>query len=143
MKHLVPSPLLRSALAWDAAASGTLALLQIMQPYLAARLFGLTLPLVIGSGIALIAYAALLLWMTLSLTVAQSLVRLVIGGNVAWAAGSVSFVLLASTVTSLGLVYLLLQATVAVVFAAAQAIGLQRSISVSDTQVDLAAPNSM
>ena len=143
MTDVVPSRLLLSALAWDAAVSGTLALLQIVQPHLAARLFGLTFELLIASGVVLISYAVATLWIMSSPTIARALIWMSAGGSVAWAASCVGVALVSSTATSLGLVYLLLQAIAALALAATEAVGLQRSARASGARIRFGLGNTL
>ena len=85
MNYLSPSRLLRTTLAIDAAASGTLALIQLLAPYAVAQLTGLAVELLVATGVLLAAYAALLIRMASSAAVARTLVELVAVGNLGWA----------------------------------------------------------
>jgi hypothetical protein len=119
--------LLRAALAADAAASGTIAFLQLMAPHVAARAFGLPVGLVIGSSVLLGAWSAALFWLASGATVARALVVAVILGNLLWSGGCVALAVLAPPGRTLGLAVLILQAAGVVAFAAAQAVGLRQS----------------
>ena len=130
MNYLSPSRLLRTSLAIDAAASGTLALIQLLAPYAVAQLTGLAVELLVATGVLLAAYAALLIRMASSTAVARTLVELVAVGNLGWA---LTCIVLA---TALG--YLLFQAGAVVAFASAQARGLTRSSPVSQATANLA-----
>ena len=139
MTHAIPSGLLRAALALDAAASGTLALVQLLAPHAAARALGLLVEWLVGTGVLLAAHTALLLWLAVKVAVARALVRLVVLVNVGWAmACAASIALLAEDLTASGIGYLLAQAAGVLAFASAQALGLQRSAAAERTSSQLA-----
>ena len=127
MTFIQPSRMLRIVLAVDAAASGALGLLQTFAAAPMANLFALPTGLVLGSGVFLVAYAAMLVAMARSIALPQPLVRLVILGNLAWAMACIALAALSSAITPLGIAYLGLQAVAVVVFAALQGAGLERS----------------
>jgi hypothetical protein len=139
MNCVTPSGLLRAALAIDAAASGTLALIQILAPHAGARGFGLPIELLVGTGAFLAAYAALLISIAYSSAVSRALVRLVIAGNLGWAFACIALAAVAPTgITAPGVGYLLSQAVAVVAFAFAQALGLRRSEPFAGSGTDLA-----
>ena len=139
MNYLNPSQLLRATLTIDAAASGTLALIQILAPYAIAHLTGLAVELLVTTGVLLAAYAALLIRMASSATVARTLVELVAVGNLAWALACIVLATaLRHDLSTLGVGYLLFQAGAVVAFASAQARGLTRSSPVSQATANLA-----
>ena len=90
-------------------------------------MFALPTGLVLGSGVFLIAYAAMLVAMARSIALPQQLVRLVILGNLAWAMACVALAALSTAIVPLGIAYLGLQAVAVVVFAALQSAGVKRS----------------
>ena len=91
-----------------------------------ARLTGLPATLLTGTGVFLLAYAALAAWMARRPVPRRGLVGLVVAGNAAWAAGGVA--LLASGLvahTALGAAWVLAQAVVVIVLAQLQWMGLR------------------
>ena len=126
MTFIQPSRPLQIVLAIDAVASGALGLLQTFAAPLA-QLLALPGALLFGSGVFLIAYAAVLVAMARSVALPQALVRVVMLGNLAWAIGCVALAALASGIAPLGVAYLGVQAVAVVAFAAMQGHGLQRS----------------
>lgn len=134
MSCTLPSRLLRAALAANAAAGGTIALLLFLAPHLAARSFGLPLELVLSGCVLLGAYTAALIWLASSPTVARGLVILAFLGNLLGAAGCLALLAaLRSELTPLGDGVLLAQAVGAVACTVAQALGLKQSRIVSRT----------
>jgi hypothetical protein len=134
MSYTLPSRLLRAALAANAAAGGTIALLLFLAPHVAARSFGLPVELVLSSCVLLGAHAAALIWLASSVTVVRGLVIAVFLGNLLGAAGCLA--LLAAfreELTPLGNAVLLAHAVGAVVCTVAQAIGLMQSRTMSRT----------
>jgi hypothetical protein len=134
MSYTLPSRLLRAALAANAAAGGTIALLLFLAPHLAARSFGLPVELVLTGCVLLGAYTAALIRLTSSVTVARVLVILALLGNLLWAAGCLALLAaFRSELTPPGNAVLLAQATGAVACTVAQALGLTQSRTVSRT----------
>lgn len=91
-----------------------------------ARLTGLPTALLTGTGVFLLAYAALAAWMARRPVPPRRLIGLVVVGNLAWAAGGVT--LLASSLvghTMLGAAWVLVQAVVVIVLAQLQWRGLR------------------
>jgi len=139
MNYLSPSQLLRATLTIDAAASGTLALIQLLGPYAVAHLTGLAVELLVTTGVLLAAYAAWLIRMASSAAVARTLVELVVVDNLARALACIVFATaLRNALSALGIGYLLFQAGAAVACAGAQALGLTRSSPVSQQTANLA-----
>jgi hypothetical protein len=139
MNHVVPSRLLQTALAFDAATSGVGAFLQIMYPHLAARELGAPFEAIIGSSVVLGAYAAAAYVLASGVTMARALVALVLAFNVARAAGCLALIgLVGAHLPPLGKGALLAQAVTALAFAAAQAAGLKASRNASRTHSVLA-----
>ncbi|MBB1601190.1 hypothetical protein [Variovorax sp. UMC13] len=93
-----------------------------------ARLTGLPSPLLSGTGVFLLAYAALAAWMARRPVPPRRLIGLVIVGNLAWAAGCVALLLGGGfTPTALGVAWVLAQAAVVLVLAELQWLGLRAS----------------
>jgi hypothetical protein len=91
-----------------------------------AGLTGLPAALLTGTGVFLLAYAVLALWIARRSTPPRRLIGLVVVGNLAWAAGGVA--LLASGAiapTALGVAWVLAQAVVVLVLAELQWMGLR------------------
>ncbi len=91
-----------------------------------ARLTGLPAVLLTGTGIFLLAYAALAAWMARRPVPPRRLIGLVVAGNLAWAVGGVA--LLASGLgaqTALGVAWVLAQVVVVVALAQLQWMGLR------------------
>ena len=128
MQTIEPSRLLRTVLLVDAVVSAGVAALQLFAGPLLAGLLALPAMLLLESGIFLVAYVARLLAMARSARLWSWLVRVVIVGNVAWAAGCVGLPLLLATPPSApGVAFLLLQAAAVLAFAALQWRGLRQS----------------
>src|SRR5262245_4071757 len=139
MSAIEPSRLLRSALAVDAAASGMLAMIQILAPYAAARALGIPVEVLVAIGAVLVTYAALLIWLASSAAVAWTAMGLIVVGNAGWSLACIVVAIATpSGLTPLGVAYLLLQAIAVAVLAGAQALGLRRSTTVSSTHSTLA-----
>ena len=127
MKHRRPSTLLRAALIIDAAASGTIAFLQLMAPHLAARAFGLSVELLLATSVVLGAWAGAMFWLASSTALARAVVVTLVAGNLLWSGACVALVMLAPPRTALGVAMLIVQAAGTVAFAVAQAVGLRQS----------------
>lgn len=116
-------PRVMAADALSCAATGAL---QLGLTDMLARLTGLPVPLLTGTGVFLLAYAALAAWMASRSAPPRRLIGLVVAGNLAWAVGGVA--LLASGLvapTPLGVAWVLAQALVVVVLAELQWMGLR------------------
>ena len=123
-----PSPLLRLAVQVDAAVSGAMALMLSFGAGLLAPVLGLPEPLLLESGLFLIAYAALVGWLGSRATMPRGLVLLIIAGNALWTLGSIALLFSgAVTPTLLGKAFVTLQAIAVGVFAELQYVGLRRS----------------
>ena len=131
MTLLVPSRLLRLALAIDAAGSGAFGLLQVAATATLATVLGLSVELVLGTGLFMLAYAALLVVLATSSTASRALVAIVAVGNAGWAVGCLALAALRPQLSALGVGYLLLQAAAVLAFAVLQAQGLRGSQHVS------------
>lgn len=134
MSYTLPSRLLRAALAANAVAGGTIALLLFLAPHVAARSFGLPVELVLTGCVLLGAYTAALIRLVSSATAARVIVILALLGNLLWAAGCLALLAaLRSELTPSGNAVLLVQAIGAVACTVAQALGLRRSRTVSQS----------
>ena len=128
MRTVYPSPLLKIALAADAAVSGAAAVLQLVAANWLSELLGVPRTLLVETGAFLLAYAILLVVLARSAGVWSVLVTIIVLGNVAWAVGCVG--LLATGVLSpsaLGVAFVLVQAIAVLIFAALEYRGLKIS----------------
>jgi hypothetical protein len=128
----LPAPtLLRVALRADAVVSGLNGAAYLLLAGPLADLLGLSAGVLRGVGIFLLAYAAAV-WLVGDRPAAPA-VRAVIAGNLLWTAGSLAVVAAdLGTPTTIGAVWLVLQAAVVAGFAVLQIAGLRRSAGVSD-----------
>lgn len=135
MNTIHPSPLLRNALLADAAASGAVAALQLAAGATLAPLLQLPQPLLLETGLFLVAYVVLLLVLARSPRVPAALVQLVIVGNVGWAIGAaaVAFVFAPG---ALGLAFLLVHALTVLLFAGLERLGLRQSAAHATMQAN-------
>jgi hypothetical protein len=138
MQVIEPSRLLRTAIVIDACASAGSGALQLVATPAMAALCGLPVALLLASGVFVLGYAALLLWMARAAALPRALVRLVIVGNLGWAAGCVALALLLPDLTALGTGYLLLQAAAVALFALLQQAGLARATPAAQLQAQRA-----
>lgn len=119
-------PRLMAADALSCAATGAL---QLGPADMLSRLTGLPVALLAGTGVFLLAYAALAAWMAWRPTPPRRLIGLVAVGNFAWAAGGVA--LLASgwvAPTAVGMAWVLAQVVVVAVLAELQWMGLRAPV---------------
>lgn len=120
-----PSPLLTGALWLDIAASGPVALAQVLAADRLAPLLNLPQALLFESGLVMLAYVALLLWLVRRPLMPTALLRTIIVGNALWALVAVGLMLgLAPGLA--GLLFLGLHLSPGL-FALLQQLGLARS----------------
>ncbi|MGP9811599.1 hypothetical protein ACTZWT_08830 [Rhodopseudomonas sp. NSM] len=123
-----PSMLLRRALQADALVSGAMALLLAFGAGALSPLLALPQPLLLETGLFLIAYAAFVGWLGTRAAMNKPLVLLVIVGNALWTLGSIALLISgAVTPNALGLGFVAMQAIAVGVFAELQFMGLRRS----------------
>ena len=128
MNTIQPSLLLRRALLADAAVSGANAALMVGGAGLLAPWLGLPAGMLQPAGLALLPYAALLLWLALRPLVPRAAVVFVIACNLLWAIDCL--LLLATSWVApapLGQAYVVVHIVAVLGFAALQWTGLQRS----------------
>ena len=134
MKTIEPVRLLKLALYADAAASASLAVVQLMLPSLLASYLSLPAMLVTETGIFLAGYALLLVYLASTRHVWAAEVQVIVVGNVGWA---IACMLLAATSvvtpSALGIAFLLFQASAVLLFAWLQHTGLRASLSAGPT----------
>lgn len=119
---------LRNVLLADAASCLGSGALQLFFTAPLASLFNLPTPLLQGTGLFLVVYAALVAWVALRDPVPRALVWLFVIGNLGWAVACVA--LLASGVvspTGLGMGWVLAQAACVAILAELQWAGLRRA----------------
>lgn len=129
MQTMIPSRLLKATLLVDAAASGSLAVMQLGAADFLSRLLMLPRGLLVETGAFLVAYTLLLVVMSRSARIWAPLVMFVVIGNAAWAAGCAA--LLGSGVlqpSAMGIAFVVLQAVAVLLFAGAEYLGLRRSV---------------
>ncbi len=128
MRHLIPSsPLLRTALLGDAAASGGMGLLLTAAAHPMASLLALPEPLLRGAGLVLLPYAGLVAWLGAQPRLPRWMVRGVVGVNLLWTLDSLLLLALGlAAPNGLGAAFVLLQAAVVLGFALLQWAGLRR-----------------
>ncbi len=128
MRHLIPSsPLLRTALLGDAAASGGMGLLLTAAAHPLASLLALPEPLLRGAGLVLLPYAGLVAWLGAQPRLPCWMVRGVVGVNLLWTLDSLLLLALGlAAPNGLGAAFVLLQAAAVLGFALLQWAGLRR-----------------
>ena len=119
MPTLEPTPFLRRVLKADALLCLAAAVLHLGFAARLDSLLGLPAPLLVGPGVFLLAYVALLVAMATSRAVWSWLFPLIVGGNVGWGLCCIGLSA-AGGVTALGHAYLWLNAMAVFVFAALQ-----------------------
>ncbi|MFH1339608.1 MAG: hypothetical protein ABIL01_00125 [Pseudomonadota bacterium] len=123
-----PSTFLRRALLADAVVTAAVALLQTFGARVLAPMLNLPHPLVIETGLFLIAYTALVGWLGTRQSMSRALVAIVIAGNAAWALGSIALMFSGwVSPNSLGYAFIAVHAISTGVFAELQYIGLRKS----------------
>jgi hypothetical protein len=131
MKTIHPSGILKSALLFDAVASGALALLHLLGNHFLSTRLALDSGLLLYTGIFLLGYANLLLVLAYTDRIWLWLLKSIIAGNAGWAAGCL--VIAASTMLSglappwSTLAFLALQMAAVLVIAGWEYAGLRRS----------------
>ena len=122
------TPLLRNALMLDAAVSGAAAVLMIAGAPLLEPLLQLPRPLLIGAGLVLVPYVALLVALSRRPTVSRLMLIDVIGLNVLWSAASIGLLFTGWVEPSaLGYAFVIIQAAAVALFAEIQFIAMRRA----------------
>ncbi|MFC0241550.1 hypothetical protein [Rhodopseudomonas telluris] len=125
-----PSLLLRRALQADALVSGAMALLLVTGAGALAPMLALPQPLLLETGLFLIAYAAFVGWLGTRAALQRPLVLLVIIGNALWTLASIALLLSSAVAPNgVGIAFVVIQAIAVGVFAELQYMGLKRSRS--------------
>lgn len=128
---IVPSSTLRRALLADAAVSAGAGLLHTAGGAAAVSLLGLPQPLVLGSGLFMLAYAAALAALARASTSHTVWIAIVVVGNFAWADACVAlWAFDVVSPTTLGAAWLLAQAAAVTALAVWQGIGWRSSRTV-------------
>jgi hypothetical protein len=128
MSRFASPRFLPRVMAVDAASCAATGALQLAFTDAMARLTGLPAPLLLGTGIFLLAYAAAAAWMASRDEPPRRLIGLVIIGNFAWAAACVALLaVMGTSIGALGWAWVLAQALTVVVLAELQWMGLRRS----------------
>lgn len=126
MNLVRPSPLLRAALWLDAVGSGAVALLQLTAADPLAGWTGLARPLLMETGVLMLGWVALMVWLARHGRPPRALLQAVIGGNLAWALAAGALAALLHPPLP-GLALLALHMVAVTAFALLQAMGLARS----------------
>ena len=112
----------------DAASCAATGALQLAFTGALARLTGLPAPLLLGTGVFLLAYAAAAAFMATRRTPPRTLIGLVVVGNFGWAVGCIALLMSGMfAISALGMVWVLAQALCVVVLAELQWTGLRRT----------------
>jgi hypothetical protein len=114
----------------DAASCAAAGALQVAFTDALARLTGLPVPPLMGTGVFLLAYAAAAAFMATRRTAPRTLIGLVVVGNLGWAAACAALLMSGVfAVTALGMAWVLAQALCVLVLAELQWMGLRRTRS--------------
>jgi hypothetical protein len=128
MSLVQSSPLLRTALALDAAACAGMGLMLAAAAGPLAAPFGLPVELLRGAGLVLLPCAALLGWFASRRALPRLAVYAVIGVNLLWIADSVAILLTGwFAPTGPGIAFVLAQAAAVAIVTELEAVGLKRS----------------
>jgi hypothetical protein len=115
-------------MAADAVSCAATGALQLAFAGALARLTGLPAPLLLATGVFLLAYAAAAAWMARRDQPPRRLIGLVVAGNFAWAVGCIALLAVGgAAITPLGWAWVLAQALTVVVLAELQWTGLRRT----------------
>lgn len=134
MRTIIPSQLLRRALFADAGARGLVGLLQVFGAGFVSHLTNLPHGLVLGTGLFLLAYSAMLVFAARSPSVAWALVAGIIVGNMAWAVACMALLAIDLIAPAgIGIVFIMLQVLTVFSFAGLELAGLRAS---RDAEVD-------
>lgn len=130
MKTVMSSKLLKTALTADAVVSGTVAALQLAAPEALSRLLVLPRPLLVETGVFLVAYTVLLIVLARGATVGSALIGVIVLGNVGWAVGCAALLATGAVAPSApGMAFIVVQAAAVLVFAALEFAGLKASVN--------------
>jgi hypothetical protein len=132
MNTIIPSRLLKLALISDAVVSGAVALLQLLAAAELSKWLNLPQSLLVETGMFLVAYTGVLVYLARSATVWSPIMWLVVIGNVGWAIACIT--ILAERIVSpnlFGAMFVLVQAVAVLIFAALEYAGLRASDSVA------------
>jgi len=111
----------------DAASCAATGALQVAFTDALARLTGLPAPLLMGTGVFLLAYAAMAAFMASRAAPPRTLIGLVVVGNFGWAVACISLLVSGIfPVTAVGVAWVLAQAVCVIVLAELQWTGLRR-----------------
>ena len=130
MTNIHPSTWLKNALLADAAVSGATALLQTAATPTLVSLLGLPAGLLLETGLFMIGYCGLLIWLARRVRLSVIWIELIVAGNLLWAVGCAIVLLQAKTLATspLGQAFVIVQAIAVLAFAALEWAGLKRSV---------------
>lgn len=126
MRLIPPSSLLRLGLRVDAAGSGAVGLLHLAATKPLASLLAVPAGLVLGSGVFMLGYAAVLTLMASRPVLALWAVRTIVWGNSAYVLACLALALIWPDLNVYAVSHLLLQAAAVAGFVALQALGLRQ-----------------
>ena len=130
MNTIFPSRFLKFALVTDAAVSGAVAALQLVAARWLSELLNLPQALLVETGVFLVGYTILLIFLARSTTAWSVIIGIVVIGNIGWAIACIG--LLTSGIVSpngFGVAFVIVQAIAVLVFAAMEYSGLKASQS--------------
>ena len=128
MSLIQSSPLLRTALALDAAACAGMGLILAAAAGPLAAPFGLPVEFLRGAGLVLLPCAALIAWFASRRVLPRLAVYAVIGINLLWIADSIAILLMGwFAPTGLGIAFVLAQAAAVAIVTELEVIGFKRS----------------
>ena len=128
MRTVYPSPFLKTALAADAIVSGGAAALQLAAASWLSDLLMLPRTLLVETGAFLVAYTMVLVVLARSSRLPSAVIGVIVLGNIAWAAGCVGLLVAeSSSLSGLGVAFVVAQALAVLCFAALEYAGLKRS----------------
>lgn len=132
MSTLANTPFLRTALTADAVASGAMGLGLALAPGAIGAATGLPAGLLLGAGLFLLPYAALIAWLASRAAVPRVLLWVLVAGNLGWAVESAALPLLGFVAPNgLGIAFIAVQAVAVAVFAELYIVALRRAARVA------------
>jgi hypothetical protein len=132
MKFVHPSRLLKTALLADALVSAAVSAAHLLLTAALSEVLQLPRSLLLETGLVMLVYAALLLWLLRSARLGAALIGLVVAGNMVWALGCLGLLVSGLPPTNaLGAGFLWIQAATTLLLAGFQFSGLRASPSVA------------
>jgi hypothetical protein len=127
---IIPSPALRQSLIADAVVSGVAAVVMVLGASLLEPILHLPASLLQSSGLALLPFVALLVFMSRRVTAPRKVMLAIIAVNELWVVGSIALLLLDLVSPNiLGVGFIAAQAAAVAALSCAQWVGLRRSVT--------------